>query len=87
MNFEHTYNIKELDILDNGTITYDYTVGTSAKKTKTKEKDRTIEILLDKDDKVNRKVKMNLSEEEIKYLFECDITNFKSKICKVLEGI
>ena len=27
------------------------------------------------------------SEEEIKYLSECDITNFKSKICKVLEGI
>tara|TARA_A100001015_G_C15037916_1_gene737563 strand:- start:2997 stop:4298 length:1302 start_codon:yes stop_codon:yes gene_type:complete len=87
LNFEQSYNIKELHILDNGAITYDYTVSTSSKKTKTKQKHRTIEILLEKDDKVNRKVKMNLSEEEIRYLSECDITNFKSKICKVLEGI
>lgn len=87
LNFEQSYNIKKLNILDTGAITYDYTVSTSEKKTKIKQKERTIEILLEKDDKVNRKVKTNLSEEEIKYLSECDITNFKSKICKVLEGI
>lgn len=87
LKFEESYNIKELHILDNGEITYDYTVSTSAKKTKTKQKERTFEILLEKNDKINRKVKTNLSEKEIKYLSECDITNFKSKICKVLEGI
>ena len=87
LNFEQSYNIKELHILDNGAITYDYTVSTSAKKTKTIQKERTIEILLEKGDKVNRKVKMKLSKEEIKYLSECEVANFKSKICKVLEGI
>ena len=57
------------------------------KKTKSTQKERTLEILLEKNDKDNRKVKTTLSEEEIKYLSECDISNFKSKICKVLEGI
>ena len=87
LNIERSYNIKELNVLDNGTITYDYTVSTSEKKTKAKQKERTIEILLEKDDKVNRKVKIKLLEEEIKYLTDCEIVNFKSKICKVLEWI
>lgn len=87
LNFEQSYNKKNLNVLDNGTIIYDYTVSASEKKTKATQKERTIKILLGKDDKVNRKVKMKLQEEEIKYLSVCDITNFKSKICKVLEGI
>lgn len=87
LNIEQSYKIKELHILDNGAITYDYTVNTSTKKTKTKQKERTVEILSEKNDKINRKIKTNLSEEENKYLSDCDITNFKSKICKVLEGI
>tara|TARA_B110000285_G_C15136083_1_gene627035 strand:+ start:88 stop:1395 length:1308 start_codon:yes stop_codon:yes gene_type:complete len=87
LNIDQSYNINKLDVLDNGTIKYNYTVSTSEKKTKAKQKERTIEISLEKDDKVNRKVKMKLSKEEIKYLSECELANFKSKICKVLEGI
>ena len=87
LNIDQSYNIKELDVLDNGTIKYNYTVSASEKKTKAKQKERTIEILLEKDGKINRKVKMKLSKDEIKYLSECELANFKSKICKVLEGI
>ena len=84
---EQSYKIQKLQVLGNGTITYDYTAQTSNKKTKKKQTERTLKIMSEKDSKKNRKVKIKLSAEEIKYLSECDITNIKSKICKVLEGI
>ena len=87
LNLEQSYKIEKLQVLGNGTITYDYTAQTSNKKTKKKQKDRTLKIMSEKDSKKNRKVKIKLSAEEIKYLSECDIINIKSKICKVLEGI
>ena len=87
LNLEQSYNIQKLQVLSNGKIIYEYKSNVSVKKTKANQKKRTVEIFLEKDDKVNRKVKIKLSKEEIKYLSEGDVTNFKSKICKVLEGI
>ncbi len=87
LNLEQSYKIQKLQVLGNGIITYDYTAQTSNKKTKKKQKERTLKIMSEKNSKNNRKVKIKLSAEEIKYLSECDITNIKSKICKVLEGI
>ena len=87
LDLKKSYKIQKLQVLDYGRIIYEYTSGISKKKTKDKEQQRTIEILAEKDDKVNRKVKMKLSKKEIKYLSKCDITNFRSNICKVLEGL
>ena len=56
-------------------------------KTKIKQRERTLEILLEKNNKVNRKNKINLKEQEINVLNECSIDNFRDTICKVLVGI
>ena len=87
LEHEASYKIGKIEILSNGIISYTHTSYVSTKKTKITQKKRTIEILLEKNDKINRKIKMKLTEEEIKYLSDINISTFKSKICKVLEGL
>ena len=87
LNHESSYKIEKIDILSKGDISYKHISKVSKKKTKTKQRERTLEILLEKNNKVNRKNKINLKEQEINVLNECSIDNFRDIICKVLVGI
>lgn len=82
LNHNQSYTIDNFEILSNGNFNYDYTVIPSIKKTKIKQKDRTIDILLE--NKINRKVKIILTEEEIRHLSTINTSNFKNTICKIL---
>jgi Alw26I/Eco31I/Esp3I family type II restriction endonuclease len=87
LEHEASYKIGKIEILSNGIISYTHTSYVSTKKTKITQKKRTIEILLEQNDKTNRKNKIQLTDAEIECLTDIDISTFKSKICKVLEGL
>jgi hypothetical protein len=76
--------INNIDILSTGDIKFTHTENITHKKTKQKQKERTIQILLEKNNKINRKNKICLSDTEIQDLSDIDIYTFKHKICKVL---
>ena len=76
--------IDNIDILSTGDIKFTHTETITHKKTKQTQKERTIQILLKKDEKINRKIKICLSDAEILNLSDIDIYTFKHKICKVL---
>ena len=78
LNHDSSYKIQKIDILSKGDISYEHTSKISNKKTKTKQRERTLEILLEKNNKVNRKNKINLKEQEINVLNECSIDNFRT---------
>ena len=84
MNHIESYKIENIEFLENGDFTYKSTSSITKKKTKTKQRERTLEILLEKDNKINRKLKYNLTNEDIKQLSLCDINTFRGSICKVL---
>lgn len=86
INHKHSYKIDSINILDNGYIEYKVTSVISEKNTKTKQKDRTIEVCLENNNKQNRKIKAELNHDEVNMLIECNNTNFKEIICKVLEN-
>ena len=87
INHDKSYTIKSIEPLSNGNFKFESTSTTSVKKTKSKQTARTMEILLENSGKENRKIKIKLTDEEINYLSACDITTFKSTICRVLETI
>jgi len=82
MNHDKSYVINNIDILSSGGIEFTYTEKITHKKTKQKQKERTIQILLEKNG-----TQMTLSESEIGYLSDIDISTFKNKICKLLEEL
>jgi hypothetical protein len=85
MNHDKSYVIDNIDILSTGDIKFTHTEKiTPHKKTKQTQKERTIQILLEKDSKINRKIKISLSDTDINDLSDIDIYTFKNKICKVL---
>jgi Alw26I/Eco31I/Esp3I family type II restriction endonuclease len=84
MNHDKSYVIDNIDILSTGDIKFTHTETITHKKTKQTQKKRTIQILLKKDEKINRKIKICLSDAEIQNLSDIDIYTFKHKICKVL---
>ena len=69
MNHDKSYVIDNIDILSTGDINFTHTENITHKKTKQNQKERTIEILLEKNEKINRKIKVCLSDTEIHHLF------------------
>lgn len=84
MNHAKSYKISSMEVLENGVIKFTHEERDSERKTKTKQYERTIEVLLEETKKTNRKVKIGLSEKEVKQLLDIDTSNFKSKILEVL---
>ena len=87
LNLDSSYKIDSIEVLDNGDIKYHHTETTTNKKTKDVQRERTIEILLEKGDKINRKIKIQLTDAEIDYLSNIEIHTFKNRICKILQGL
>jgi hypothetical protein len=81
MDHDNAYTITNIGVSDAGSITFDYTEVSSEKKTKRKQSIRTKDILLEK---TNRKIKTDLSEDEMSCLSTITVENFKDVICKVL---
>jgi Alw26I/Eco31I/Esp3I family type II restriction endonuclease len=84
MNHDKSYSINSIQVLPNGDIHFEHSEMLSLKKTKSKQKDRTIEILLEKNEKTNRKLKTTLSETEIEYLSNIELQTFQDYIRHVL---
>ena len=84
MNHDKSYVIDNIDILSTGDIKFTHTETITHKKTKQTQKKKTFQIILKKDEKINRKIKICLSDAEIQNLSDIDIYTFKHKICKVL---
>jgi len=84
MNHDKSYVIDNINILSTGDIKFTHTEKITNKKTKQNQKEKTIQILLEKDKKINRKINICLSDDEIHDLSDIDIYTFKYKICKVL---
>lgn len=61
-----------------GTITFNHIEKGSKQSTRTKE------VLLEINEKTNRKINVQLSEHEIDMLSDINVDNFKNKVCKVL---
>jgi Alw26I/Eco31I/Esp3I family type II restriction endonuclease len=87
MNHTNSYIVTNTEILSSGDIKFSYTESVTGKKTKDTQKERTKQILMELNEKTNRKIKIKLSEEETSYLSNITVENFKSKICKVLVGL
>lgn len=87
MDHDKSYNIKNIEIISSGDIKFEYSESDTGKKTKDKQKKRTKEILLELDNKDNRKIKIDLSSKEIAHLSDITLSDFKNKICKVLVGL
>ena len=87
MDHDMSYDIHTTEISSTGDIIFQYTENASTKKTKDKQSKRTKEILLEINEKTNRKCNVTLSKEEIMYLSDIQIDNFKNTICKVLQGL
>jgi len=87
MNHTNSYTINDVEINSSGDIKFISTSAVTGKKTKDTQKIRTKEILLEINDKTNRKIKTVLSEKETTYLSDITLDNFKNKICKVLGGL
>lgn len=86
MNHDNAYTINDI-VVSNGDITFNHTETISVKKTKQTQKDRTNTILLEINEKTNRKIKVELTETDINYLIDIEPSTFKSKICTILEGL
>jgi Alw26I/Eco31I/Esp3I family type II restriction endonuclease len=86
MNHGNSYKIGGITISSNGEIVFEHNEVVSEKKTKDKQYNRTVQILLEVSKKTNRRVKTTLSETQINQLSDITADNFKSKICIVLEG-
>jgi uncharacterized protein YpuA (DUF1002 family) len=86
MNHDTSYKISSIDISSLGDITFESLEAVTGKKTKETQKNRTKEILMEISEKTNTKIKIRLSEEETTYLSDITLNNFKSRICKVLNG-
>jgi Alw26I/Eco31I/Esp3I family type II restriction endonuclease len=87
MNHDMSYDIRNIVISSTGDITFQYIESISTKKTKNKQNKRTKEILMEFNEKTNRKCTVKLSAEETSYLSDIQIDNFKNMICKVLQGL
>lgn len=92
LNHDKSYTIDNISILNDddtsrsGTITFQHTEFVSTKKTKNVQKERTIEILLGINKK-NRRIKIDLTESEIAYLTNIEVSTFKNIICHVLQSV
>ena len=87
MDHDKSYNISDVEVSPSGDVKFKYTESETGKKTKEKQKDRTKQILMELNEKNNRKIKIELSEKETSYLSNITFDNFKSSICKVLVGL
>jgi hypothetical protein len=87
MDHDKSYNISNIGVTCSGDIKFHYSESVTGKKTKDKQKQRTKEILLEIDNKKNRRNNVVLSEKETSYLSDITLVNFKNKICKVLVGL
>ena len=89
MDHEKSYKIRRdhVEINSSGDIKFEYTDTLTGKKTKDTQKKRTKQILLELNDKSNRKINIELSEKETTYLSDITLADFKNKICKVLVGL
>lgn len=83
MNHDNSYNIHTIEV-SNGDIKFEYTETKSVKATKGKQINRTKEILLEVNDKTKRKIKVCLTDDEIRLLSDINKDNFKNKISSIL---
>ena len=86
MNHDKVYTIRNINV-SAGVITFEQTEKVSSKKTKATQNNRTKQILLEINEKANRKNKVCLSTDEQAYLADIRVDTFKNKICKVLVGL
>jgi Alw26I/Eco31I/Esp3I family type II restriction endonuclease len=86
MNHDKSYTIRNIEI-SGGVITFEHTEKISSKKKKSTQVKRTKQILLEINEKANRKNKVCLSTAEQAYLSDIRADTFKNKICKVLAGL
>jgi Alw26I/Eco31I/Esp3I family type II restriction endonuclease len=84
MNHSKSYKITVIQVSSSGDIGFNYEELASEKKTKDKQKERTMQILSELDEKKNRKTKVCLSDDEIQSLSSIDNVNFKNTICTIL---
>jgi hypothetical protein len=86
MNHSSAYKISDIVVVG-GAITFKCEEKVSGKKTKSKQNNRTKDIILTIDEKDNRKNKICLTESEQALLGDIRFNAFKSTICKVLAGL
>lgn len=87
MNHNMSYITKNVEIYPTGSITFEYTEKASTKKTKETQKERTKQVLMELNDKQNRKMKICLSDHEIALLSSITIDTFKNTICTILQDL
>ncbi len=81
MNHTKAYNINSVNVLPNGFIEFEYSEVVSKKKTKDTQYTRTVEILLQSTQKVNRKTKTHIETTD---LLDITVDTFKSKTRTIL---
>lgn len=84
MDHDTSYSITNLEVSSTGDIKFQYKQIVSTKKTKSTQNERTKQILLELNEKKNRKIKASLTEKEINTLSDITIDTFKSTICTIL---
>ena len=84
MKHDISYKINKMTISPTGSLEYKYVEIVSEKKTKVKQKERTKEILMEINEKTNRKIKISLTDKEISSLSIITLDTFKNTICKIL---
>lgn len=84
MDHDKSPSISNIEISSSGDIKFQYSESVTGKKTKEKQKERTKEILLEINNKKNRRMNTVLSEKEISILSDITLADFKNTICKVL---
>jgi Alw26I/Eco31I/Esp3I family type II restriction endonuclease len=86
MNHDLSY-FTTVEIDSTGSIIFKYKEEASKKKTKETQKERTKQVLMELNDKQNRKMKLCLSDHEIALLSSITFDNFKNTICTILQDL
>lgn len=81
---KNVYLIDNIEIDDLGNIKFNKSEKISNKKTKEKQENRTLEVLLEKNTKTNRKTKIILTDLDISLLDKITVDNFSFTINKIL---